>query len=125
MALFLIGVLQHGMDLRHALETYTVLTIGDQLVDFALQQPELHQPGGDDPNRGFVRLVPVLVRSDFGECRFLRSQHQFVDRFLFSGKLAVDRPGAGDVGGVAGVFRAGIHEQQLARVVHERLVQRA
>ena len=29
---FLIGVLQHGMDLQHALETYTVLTIGDGLV---------------------------------------------------------------------------------------------
>src|SRR5271169_4547836 len=29
---FLIGVLQHHMDLRHALETYTVLTIGDGLV---------------------------------------------------------------------------------------------
>ncbi|MGH9723018.1 MAG: flagellar biosynthesis protein FlhA [Bryobacteraceae bacterium] len=29
---FLIGVLQHGMALRQALETYTVLTIGDGLV---------------------------------------------------------------------------------------------
>ncbi|HTW66148.1 MAG TPA: flagellar biosynthesis protein FlhA [Bryobacteraceae bacterium] len=29
---FLIGVLQHGMDLQHALQTYTVLTIGDGLV---------------------------------------------------------------------------------------------
>jgi flagellar biosynthesis protein FlhA len=29
---FLIGVLQHDMDLRHAIETYTVLTIGDGLV---------------------------------------------------------------------------------------------
>src|SRR6202167_1867012 len=29
---FLIGVIQHGMELRHALETYTVLTIGDGLV---------------------------------------------------------------------------------------------
>lgn len=29
---FLIGVLQHGMDLPQALETYTVLTIGDGLV---------------------------------------------------------------------------------------------
>jgi flagellar biosynthesis protein FlhA len=29
---FLIGVLQHHMDFRHALETYTVLTIGDGLV---------------------------------------------------------------------------------------------
>ena len=29
---FLIGVLQHGMELRQALETYTVLTIGDGLV---------------------------------------------------------------------------------------------
>ena len=29
---FLIGVLQHNMDLRHAIETYTVLTIGDGLV---------------------------------------------------------------------------------------------
>ena len=29
---FLIGVLQHGMELGHAVETYTVLTIGDGLV---------------------------------------------------------------------------------------------
>src|SRR5262249_11877907 len=29
---FLIGVFQHGMDLQHALEAYTVLTIGDGLV---------------------------------------------------------------------------------------------
>jgi flagellar biosynthesis protein FlhA len=29
---FLIGVLQHGMDLKRAMETYTVLTIGDGLV---------------------------------------------------------------------------------------------
>src|SRR4029077_5412810 len=29
---FLIGVLQNGMDLRRALATYTVLTIGDGLV---------------------------------------------------------------------------------------------
>src|ERR1035441_5689382 len=29
---FLIGVLQHNMELRRALETYTVLTIGDGLV---------------------------------------------------------------------------------------------
>jgi flagellar biosynthesis protein FlhA len=29
---FLIGVLQHGMDLTHAIQTYTVLTIGDGLV---------------------------------------------------------------------------------------------
>lgn len=29
---FLIGVIQHGMELRRAIETYTVLTIGDGLV---------------------------------------------------------------------------------------------
>ena len=29
---FLIGVMQHGMDLKRALQTYTVLTIGDGLV---------------------------------------------------------------------------------------------
>src|SRR5258705_4687115 len=29
---FLIGVLQHGMELKRALTTYTVLTIGDGLV---------------------------------------------------------------------------------------------
>jgi flagellar biosynthesis protein FlhA len=29
---FLIGVFQHNMELRHAIETYTVLTIGDGLV---------------------------------------------------------------------------------------------
>src|SRR5712692_8350816 len=29
---FLIGVLQHGMDFRRAIQTYTVLTIGDGLV---------------------------------------------------------------------------------------------
>jgi flagellar biosynthesis protein FlhA len=29
---FLIGVLQHGMDLKRALQTYTILTVGDGLV---------------------------------------------------------------------------------------------
>src|ERR1700716_3542578 len=29
---FLIGVLQHGMELKRAIETYTILTIGDGLV---------------------------------------------------------------------------------------------
>ena len=29
---FLVGVLQHGMDLQRAIETYTILTIGDGLV---------------------------------------------------------------------------------------------
>lgn len=29
---FLIGVLQHGMDLKHAIQTYSILTIGDGLV---------------------------------------------------------------------------------------------
>ena len=29
---FLIGVLQHGMELQRALQTYTILTIGDGLV---------------------------------------------------------------------------------------------
>ena len=29
---FLIGVFQHGMDLKRALATYTILTIGDGLV---------------------------------------------------------------------------------------------
>jgi flagellar biosynthesis protein FlhA len=29
---FLIGVIQHGMDLTKALQTYTILTIGDGLV---------------------------------------------------------------------------------------------
>src|SRR4051812_27642170 len=29
---FLIGVLQHGMDLKRAIQTYTILTIGDGLV---------------------------------------------------------------------------------------------
>ena len=29
---FLIGVIQHGMDLKKALQTYTILTIGDGLV---------------------------------------------------------------------------------------------
>ena len=29
---FLIGVLQHDMDLKHAIQTYTILTIGDGLV---------------------------------------------------------------------------------------------
>src|SRR5260370_3134345 len=39
---FLIGVFQHGMDLKKALETYTVLTIGD----------------------GLVTLIPALIISD-------------------------------------------------------------
>ncbi|MOA67164.1 hypothetical protein D3C78_1942150 [compost metagenome] len=56
---------------------------GDQFVNVTLEQTQLDQPGRDDPDRGLVRLVPVFVRRDLGERRFLRSQHQFVNRFLF------------------------------------------
>ncbi|MCY1376911.1 hypothetical protein D9M69_644400 [compost metagenome] len=56
---------------------------GDQFVNVTTQQTQLDQPGRDDPDRGLVRLIPVLVRGDFGKGGFLGGQHQFVDRFLF------------------------------------------
>ena len=42
---FLIGVLQHGMELRKALETYTVLTIGDGLVTVIPAEKRSHAIG--------------------------------------------------------------------------------
>lgn len=94
---------------------------GDQFVDLALQQTEFHQPRGNDSNRGFVRLIPVLVRGDFGERCFLRGQDQFVDRFLLGRKLAVDRPGTSDVAGVAIDLATGVDQHQIA-VLEQRVI---
>ena len=52
---FLIGVFQHGMDLQRALETYTVLTIGD----------------------GLVTVIPALVISISGGLIVTRSNSEF------------------------------------------------
>jgi hypothetical protein len=63
----------------------------------------------------------VFVRGDFGERGFLRGQHQLVDRLLLRRKLAVDRPGAGDVAGVAVDFATGVDQHQVA-VLEQRVI---
>src|SRR3954447_23210980 len=64
---FLIGVLQHGMDLRRALETYTVLTIGDGLVT-VIPALMISVAGGLIITRAKSeeRLGPELQRQVFG-----------------------------------------------------------
>jgi flagellar biosynthesis protein FlhA len=64
---FLIGVLQHGMDLRRALETYTVLTIGDGLVT-VIPALMISVSGGLIVTRtgGDVRMSAEMRRQVFG-----------------------------------------------------------
>jgi hypothetical protein len=54
---FLIGVLQHGMDLSKALQTYTVLTIGDGLGD-RHPRPDDFDFGRPDRHAGQLRRPP-------------------------------------------------------------------
>src|SRR5947199_9205110 len=65
---FLIGVLQHGMELRKALETYTVLTIGDGLVT-VIPALMISVAGGLIITRAKSeeRLGPELQRQVFGK----------------------------------------------------------
>jgi flagellar biosynthesis protein FlhA len=65
---FLIGVLQHGMDIRKALETYTVLTIGDGLVT-VIPALMISVSGGLVVTRASSdgRLAHDLRRQVFGE----------------------------------------------------------
>ncbi len=67
---FLIGALQHGMQLREALETYTVLTVGDGLVT-VVPALLISVSGGIITTRaaGETRLG-----ADFGKQMFLRPQ---------------------------------------------------
>ena len=71
MAGFLIGVLQHGMELRHALETYTVLTIGD----------------------GLVTVIPALMISISGGLIITRTSSDVTHRRRFS-QTALRQPAA-------------------------------
>src|SRR3546814_7807742 len=68
----------------------------------------------DLPHCCFVGLVPVFVRRDLSERRFLGGQHHFVDRLLFGRKPAADRPGTGDITGVAVDFTTGVDQPQVA-----------
>ncbi|MNM82310.1 hypothetical protein D3C81_943370 [compost metagenome] len=87
---------------------------GDQLVDVAAEQAELHQAGGDHPHGGFVGFVPVAAGGDVVHRVQVRFQHQFVDRLLLGAEGAVGREGAGDVAGVAVDLAAGVDQDQVA-----------
>ena len=91
---------------------------GDQFVNVTLQQPQLHQAGGDDLHGRLVGLVPMFVRRDLLEGGFLGGQHNLVDRLLLGRKLAVDRPGTGDIAGVAIDLTPGVDQHQVAVLEH-------
>ena len=61
-----------------------------------------------------MRRVPGGAGAGLPYRRLLGRQHQFVDVALGPRKPSVDREAAGDVGGVAVEFAAGIDQQQLA-----------
>src|SRR6202030_3337440 len=65
---FLIGVLQHGMELKRALQTYTVLTIGDGLVT-VIPAPMISVSGGLIVTRANsdVRVGEEFRRQLFGK----------------------------------------------------------
>jgi flagellar biosynthesis protein FlhA len=69
---FLIGVFQYGMDLRRALETYTVLTIGDGLVT-VIPALMISVSGGLVVTRGGsdTRLSADFQRQLFGNANLL------------------------------------------------------
>ena len=73
---FLIGVLQHGMDLKRAIQTYTVLTIGDGLVTvvpalmisvsgamIVTRASSDHQLGADVRTQLFGKWQPLMFTS--------------------------------------------------------------
>ena len=74
---FLIGVLQHGMELKHALQTYTVLTIGDGLVTVipALDDLGVRRSDCDTREFGFARghgVSAATFRQTGAAAAFLR-----------------------------------------------------
>ena len=72
-------------------------------------------------HRGIVGLVPVVAGAGGIDGGVLGFQHDVVEHFLFRGKPAVDREGAGDIGGVTLVLATGIDQHQIA-VVEGRAV---
>ncbi len=61
--------------------------VGAVAIEFrgaALQQPELHQPLGDDMHRRLVRLVPMIARAHAGDRGAVRLQHHLVYRALLA-----------------------------------------
>ena len=61
-----------------------------------------------------MRVVPVVAGFGALDGRGLGVEHQLIELALRLGEAAVDREGAGHVGGIAVVFAAGVDQQQLA-----------
>jgi len=54
----------------------------DQRLHVTLEQAQLNQPFGDHPHGGFMGMVPVLARGDFGKRRCLGAQNKLIDSLL-------------------------------------------
>ncbi|MCI1711104.1 MAG: hypothetical protein LKM39_12920 [Chiayiivirga sp.] len=75
-------------------------------------------------DRRLVRRDPARAGTRGGERRRLRREHQLVHRALRRAEAAVDREGAGDVGGVVAVFGTGIDQHQVAVGANARVLAR-
>eukprot|EP01022_Parablepharisma_sp_SALTPOND_P033110 TRINITY_DN881_c1_g1_i15.p1 TRINITY_DN881_c1_g1~~TRINITY_DN881_c1_g1_i15.p1 ORF type:complete len:1351 (-),score=485.80 TRINITY_DN881_c1_g1_i15:36729-40781(-) len=92
------------------------------LLDDVLQRADLvcvEQAGVQHALRqhldgGVVAIHEALARGSLGDGGVLRGQHDFIERILRAAEPAVGREGAGDVGGVAVQFAAGIDQHQVA-----------
>ncbi len=71
-------------------------------------------PFGQHAHRRVVRIALARAGAGGVDRRVLGGQHELVQRALLGAEAAVGRKGARDVGGVAGIFAAGVDQAQLA-----------
>ena len=91
-----------------------VTAAGQDLGMGAHQQPQRQQTIDQHLHRGRMQRIPWRTRPGQGNGRGLRPFDQVIQLTLLGRETAIDREGAGDVGGIATVFGTGIDQDQLA-----------
>ena len=93
----------------------------DQFPLFSLQQAQLNEAPCDHTHRRIVGLIPGVTGAHFGNRGALRLEYQVVYRPLFWRKLAANREGSCDIGGVSLILAAGVNQDQVTGL-HPRRV---
>src|SRR5574343_863766 len=96
------------------------IALFDQVVEVAVEQLEVDQTLGQHADRSIVAFHEMAAGGGGGDGGGLGGEDDFVNVLLRRVEAAIDRAGAGDVGGVAFDLAAGVDQDQ--GVVVEQLV---
>src|SRR5690606_35523619 len=95
-------------------EEGAICALADEILYFALEQPELDQALSDHADGSIVGIVPMIARAHLFDGSVLRLEDDFVDGALFRAEAPAHRKRPGDVRGVQIVLTTRVDQDQIA-----------